>query len=100
VISNVAGSITSANAVITIGKKNGKDVEKIHPTHGPVHLAIAGTPGVTYMIEGSSDLVNWTELGSLVSTNGTIDLSDTAASNPSVNFFRTRRMAEPASTAK
>ncbi|EEF60560.1 beta strand repeat-containing protein [Pedosphaera parvula] len=101
VISNVAGSITSANAELTIAKKNQADVQMMSVLPDTrVHLTIAGTPGVTYMIEGSSDLVKWVELGAVVSTNGTIDLSDTAASNPSVNFFRTRQMAEPATEAK
>ncbi len=55
---------------------------------GSTQLLLSGITGWTYTVDVSSDLVNWTPLGSFVSTNSVTPVLDAAASNFSHRFYR------------
>jgi alpha-tubulin suppressor-like RCC1 family protein len=55
---------------------------------GSMELILTGIPGWTYTVDVSSDLVNWTPLGSFVSTNSVTPFPDAAANNFSRRFYR------------
>ena len=50
-------------------------------------LVLSGEPGLTYAIQISISLVNWTTLTNLVNTNGTVEFID-AAANASQRFYK------------
>jgi uncharacterized repeat protein (TIGR02543 family) len=56
-----------------------------------VRLVINGEAGVPYAIDGSSNLLNWQQIGSLVSTGSVFEFIDDGASNNGTRFYRTRR---------
>jgi hypothetical protein len=57
-------------------------------TNGSVNLSVTGDAGLRYLLEASTNLVNWTSLG--VSTNlaGSIEFTDTRATNYFRRFYR------------
>ncbi|WP_150107424.1 immunoglobulin domain-containing protein [Pedosphaera parvula] len=92
VITNVAGSITSSNAQLTIKALQPAQFQLISVLpDGRAHLIITGQPGASYAIEGSSNLVDWLELMTVVNTNGTIDVIYNSASNGTLHFYRARQ---------
>jgi hypothetical protein len=56
-----------------------------------VRLVISGENGVDYAIDGSSNLLNWQQIGSLVSTGTVFEFVDDGASSNATRFYRTRR---------
>lgn len=92
VITNMAGSITSSNATLALAAVAPAEFQLVdRMADGRIHLVISGAPGATYLIDGSSNLVDWLELMSEVNTNGIIDLIDHSASNSTIRFYRTRQ---------
>lgn len=57
-------------------------------TNGQVRLQLVGQAGVTYSIEASSNLVNWTNVRILVNTNVTSEVTDTPAAAFTQRFYR------------
>ena len=53
-----------------------------------VQLVVSGPPGGSVAIKQSSDLVNWLLLTNLTNTNGTVQFTDTSASNAPQRFYR------------
>jgi hypothetical protein len=55
---------------------------------GAAELSVAGPTNFLYVLEGSTDLANWTKIG--VSSNGTGNLSftDTHVTNYASRFYR------------
>jgi hypothetical protein len=51
--------------------------------------------GLTYTVENSSNLVDWTALTSLVATSFPVELTDLTASNAPVRFYRAFSTAPP-----
>jgi Immunoglobulin domain len=92
VVSNVAGTVTSSNAQLTVTTPQPAQFELISTLpDGRTHLVITGQPGDNYTIYRSSNLLDWVELMTLVNTNGTLDIIDDSASNNSPRFYRTRQ---------
>jgi hypothetical protein len=58
-------------------------------TSGQFPLQLAGTPGIDYAIQFSTNLAvnNWTPIVTNSPTNGTFSFTDTAASNK-MRFYR------------
>jgi len=55
---------------------------------GTVLLEVQGSPGESFDIQASADLLNWTDLGNvLADTNGLMQFDDTNASNFSARFY-------------
>ena len=60
-----------------------------HPlgTNG-FQFALQGLPGQTYQIETSTNLVNWSAIGSVLATNTPVLFLDPAATNHARRFYR------------
>ena len=57
---------------------------------GSLQLVASGLAGATYVIETSTNLVNWTAFTNLVATNGVLELNFVPPANDSQRFFRAR----------
>jgi len=64
----------------------------LSPQPGGMRVTLQGTPGHTYSIETSTDLVHWTPWTNAVNTTGTISITDTAATNYPMRFYRAREV--------
>ena len=59
-------------------------------TNGTVLLQAQGSPGESFDFQGSTDLMNWLDLGSvLADSNGVAQFQDTNASNYNQRFYVT-----------
>jgi hypothetical protein len=55
---------------------------------GTILLEVQGSPGESFDVQASADLLNWTDLGSfLADTNGLMQFDDTNAPNFSARFY-------------
>jgi len=61
----------------------------VNPSPSNVSLMLLGQPNVTYTIEASTDLVNWTVIGtSTTNASGIITINDPAGSAGGLRFYR------------
>ncbi len=59
------------------------------PADGSMQANLTGTPGQTYVLQVSTDLVHWTAISTnVVGTNGALSFTDTDAKNHPVRFYR------------
>ncbi len=92
VITNVAGAVTSANAMLTVTLPLPSRFQSINLLpDGRARLILTGETGVACAIDGSTNLAGWFELMSLINSNGTLDVVDESASNSSPRFYRARQ---------
>ena len=76
VVSNVAGVATSSNALLTVTQPTPPQIDSITLLPGgEIQLHISGAPG-HYAIEASTNLVDWTELTNLITTEAAFDYVD------------------------
>lgn len=57
---------------------------------GSFHFSAAGSSGSAYIIETSTNLVDWTPLQTNIVVNGSVDFIDSSATNFSKGFYRMR----------
>jgi hypothetical protein len=90
VATNVAGSVTSAVAVLTVLVPEPLRFEgaSVQPDGG-LRLVLSGEPGV-YVIEQSSTLTNWSFLVQLTNGSGTLEFTDEPVTNHPARFYRAR----------
>jgi uncharacterized lipoprotein YddW (UPF0748 family) len=89
VVSNVAGTVTSSNAMLAITQPSPLQIDSISlMPDGQTQLHVSGNPG-PYAIETASNLVNWAELTNLTTTNTTFQYLD-AETNLTQRFYRIR----------
>ena len=62
---------------------------------GQFQLQFSAATNQTFIVQGSTDLINWTNLGCGLITNSPMSFMDTAASNYPVQFYRIELSAEP-----
>jgi len=87
VVSNIAGTVTSADALLTVSQPTRPRIDSIVLTSGDqIHLQISGAPG-HYAIEAASNLVDWAELTNFPSTNTTFQYLD-PETNLMQRFYR------------
>jgi hypothetical protein len=69
-------------------KANGK-IRLVRAADGTMRLRGTAAPGVLYIIEASTNLLDWEKIG-VVTDNGTaaFEFEDTNALSPSVRFYR------------
>jgi hypothetical protein len=87
VVSNPAGSVSSAVAVLTVA---GPPV-LLNPriTAGRAFsFTIAGATGLVYAIEVTTNLMQWSPLGSVSNETGQADFIDSGSSNSVSRFYR------------
>ena len=58
---------------------------------GRVNLGVNSTPGYGVWIERTTNLTSWSPLTNLLNTNGTLNFTDSSASNNSAGFYRARQ---------
>jgi hypothetical protein len=91
VASNLAGSVTSMAAQLTVLPAAAATFQSI--TVRPdltLQLSAAGETGGLYLLEASTNLVNWSEVGSQVATNGGFRFDLAPGQGMDERFFRAR----------
>ena len=63
-----------------------------HLADGEFLLKLHGELGLKYAIDASSDLVHWTEIKTLHTTDGVADFLDNTATNLNLRFYRARQV--------
>jgi len=58
------------------------------PTNGIVNLTASGPTNLLYVVEGSTNFVNWTKLGVVFNASGNIRFTDTHANEFASRFYR------------
>ena len=82
IVSNVAGPITSSNAVLTVTVPQPLQFQLISILPDQtVRLVLSGEVGSNYTILSSSNLSDWAPLGTVSNTNGTFEFIDDPATN-------------------
>jgi GH43 family beta-xylosidase len=90
-VSNIAGTVTSSNAQLTVTLPLPAHIDSFKAAvDGTVRLSISGEPGSPYVVQNSSDLVNWIDLVSFVSTNGIFQYTNSPTTNAPTSFYRMR----------
>ena len=91
VISNIAGSVTSSNALLTVSSTNAPRIESIaNLPDGRFQLQISGGPG-NFAIEAAPGLSGWTQLSSLTATGALFQYVD-LETNQTSRFYRVRQL--------
>lgn len=86
VISNAAGVVTSAPAVLLLDVPPA--FTSIGVNNGAFSLQISGAIGTNYVIEGSTDLINWIPLYTNTALTGTLNFTDPNAGTTINRFYR------------
>jgi hypothetical protein len=86
-VTNVAGTMVSSNALLTLlsGQSPHFDLISILPDQR-VQLTLSGEPGNNYVLEISSNLLDWTNLVTLSNAAGTVEFIDDPATNAQRNY--------------
>ena len=91
IATNSAGSVTSSNAALALLPPNAAQFQTISAQPGgAVQIAFAGDAYWTYTIEASTNLVNWSALTNLTSTNGLFNFTTGSITDSPQQFFRAR----------
>ena len=91
IATNIAGSVTSSNALLSIIPTQPAEFQLIGlQPDGSLQLVGNGQAGATYVIETSTNLVNWTVLTDLEATNGVLEWNFVPSANDAQRFFRAR----------
>ncbi len=86
-VSNALGTITSSNAILLFDTPFRLGASSLSGT--TFQLQLIGIASSNYVIEGSTNLVNWVRLATNNSATGFIDYSDTNAAAFGRRFYRT-----------
>jgi Bacterial Ig domain len=94
IVRDGSGTASQGTIKVTVTAPTGNGLNIINVTVAPGGAATihcAGIPGVTYVVEASTDLAHWTTLGSATAgPNGLFDFVDTGAGIFSSRYYRTR----------
>ena len=89
VASNFVGTITSPPASLTVTQPL-LPPNKTKFTNGVFQFQFIGQLGQPYVVEGSTNLINWIGLTNFNSSSGAVDFIDMASSNLNRRFYRAR----------
>jgi hypothetical protein len=90
-VSNLAGSITSTDAVLSVTVPAPPQIDSISLLPGgQVQLQVSGVPG-HYAVDAATNLADWSELTNFTTGAATFDYVDTET-NLIQRFYRVRRM--------
>lgn len=87
-VTNPAGSLASAPAHLTVTSGSFQFASANVLSNGWVLLIFSGSAGTQYVIEASTNLVNWTPIVVLPGTNGPLPFVDTNAPSFSSRYYR------------
>jgi len=91
VVTNIAGSQTSSNALLSLIASTPPQLQLLGaPAGGSVPLTALGQIGATYALETSTNLLTWQTLTNLVATNTTILLNPPVSSDDAQRYYRLR----------
>jgi hypothetical protein len=91
VVSNIAGTAASADAVLTVTQPTPPQIDEISLTSGgQIQLQVSGAPG-HYAIDAATNLVDWAELTNFTTTTTTFQYLD-SETNLTQRFYRVRLM--------
>lgn len=86
---NALSSVILTNVAITqIGVSQPFSLSVVSNSNNGLVYELNGEAGFNYVIQSSSNLVNWIETAQLVNTNGTVQFYDQGATNRSQMFYR------------
>jgi hypothetical protein len=91
VVTNVAGSVTSSNATLTVNVPPAQppQIDSISLTpDGPIQLQVSGALG-HYAVEATTNLANWAELTNFTTTDTVFQYLD-PETNLAQRFYRVR----------
>ncbi|MSU58532.1 MAG: hypothetical protein EXS35_10200 [Pedosphaera sp.] len=92
IVTNIAGTLTSSNATLTVTLPIPFQFQLIERLpDGRVHLVIGGEPGESIWLDRASNFVDWEALTNLLNASGTLDFIDDGATNHGRGFYRTRQ---------
>jgi hypothetical protein len=86
IISNALGAVTSAPALLLLDGPT--RVNSYGMSNGAFSLQLAGPAGTSYIIEASSDLLNWVPIVTNSTSSGILDFTDTNAGTETHRFYR------------
>ena len=90
VLSNSVESVTSATAALTVIVPVPATLHSIsYSAEAGFHFSLNGGSNILYTIEASTDLVNWTAVTNIFSSNGTLEFTDPTSSSTE-RFYRAR----------
>ena len=78
-VTNVATGFVGMTQPITLG---------ISLTNGAPLLQLTAATNFTYLIQSSTNLLDWTPTALLLNTNGTVQFTDSAVTNSGARFYR------------
>ena len=102
VVSNTLGSVVTDPALLTVvNVPKTPKILSLAPqtiTLAPLaqavtegmHLVFEGDPGFNFVVEGSTDLADWTPLGTVVGDSAPVEFLDTDATTLTSRFYRLR----------
>jgi hypothetical protein len=89
VVTNVAGSVVSSNAMLAILLPQPARIESIELLSiNRVRLTVVGQSGDRYTMESSESFETWTALQTILNTNGTVQFVDGLSTNDFRRFYR------------
>jgi hypothetical protein len=88
-VTNAVGSALSAPALLTVVASAPPQFNSIGLlSDGSVQLAMSGTPAASYLLQCTSNWVDWASLASLTNTNGLFQYNDPSVTNGGQRFYR------------
>ncbi len=92
VVTNAAGSATSAEAALEVLPLLPPVFEQINRlADGRIRLAVSLAPGGDYVLQVSTNLTFWADVITLMATNGNMEFIDDDSTNGLLRFYRLRR---------
>jgi hypothetical protein len=81
IITNVAGTVTSAPALLTFQNANSAlfSSATLMAGNAQIRLSLTGTAGATYKIDASTNLVDWVTLTNISSVDGALEFIDSTS---------------------
>ncbi|HTE90786.1 MAG TPA: immunoglobulin domain-containing protein [Terriglobales bacterium] len=88
-ISNIVNSASSSPAalIVTPPASTQLTTTSLNPA-GQFQLSLTGDTGVTFVIESSTNLVDWTAITNILNLTGLIEFADPIGTNREARFFR------------
>ncbi len=87
VITNVAGPVTSATAILTVILPQAAQLRSVVFSNSQFKFTMTGDTGQKYAIDYSATLTNWTRLTTVTNITGTVQFSDPVSNAPR-RFYR------------
>jgi len=87
-LQNVSANQTLQVTEHQAGVTNAPTLTATRLTEGAVQLTLTGQPNLLYVFEGSTDLEKWMKLGVRTNLTGSVEFTDTFATNYPHRFYR------------